>query len=194
MSQYEELKGLIENLSDRINDIAEDVRVLKNPMIYNYIDNKERSQLKLFIRSIMKITFLGQAGFLIEKGCKKILIDPYLSDNVKNFEPNNYRRVPVDDSFIQIKLDVIVISHNHLDHFDKETLKYYFNEDAKITTLSPTSVWNEIRKSLGDNIHILFNPGTSISLYGLIFYAVTPKETLQNLTHTYLSVFHIRQE
>ncbi len=38
MSQYEELKGMIENLSGRVNDIAEDVRALKNPTIYNYID------------------------------------------------------------------------------------------------------------------------------------------------------------
>ena len=39
MSQYEELKDLIENLSDRVNDIAEDIKTLKNPMIYNYIDD-----------------------------------------------------------------------------------------------------------------------------------------------------------
>ena len=69
----------------------------------------------------MKITWLGQAGLLFEGDGKKILIDPYLSDNVKNFEPQNYRRVPVDERFLSIKPDVIVVTHNHLDHLDKET-------------------------------------------------------------------------
>ena len=66
----------------------------------------------------MKITWLGQAGLLFETDGKKIVIDPYLSDNVKNFEPQNYRRVPVDEAFLQIKPDVLIITHNHLDHLD----------------------------------------------------------------------------
>ena len=56
----------------------------------------------------MKITWLGQAGLLFETDGKKIVIDPYLSDNVKNFEPQNYRRVPVDEAFLQIKPDVLM--------------------------------------------------------------------------------------
>lgn len=120
----------------------------------------------------MKITFLGQAGFLLEKEDKKIIIDPYLSDNVKNFQPTNYRRKPIDESFLYIKPDIIIITHNHLDHYDKETLKYYFNEDRKIITLTPSSVWSDIRDYTGNNNHVLFNVGTSVSYFGINFYAV----------------------
>ena len=31
----------------------------------------------------MNVTWLGQAGFLLEKNGKKILIDPYLSDSTR---------------------------------------------------------------------------------------------------------------
>ena len=50
----------------------------------------------------MKITWLGQAGLMFETENKIILVDPYLSDNVKNFEPKNYRRVPIDERFLKI--------------------------------------------------------------------------------------------
>ena len=43
----------------------------------------------------MKITWLGQAGLLMETGGKIVLIDPYLSDSVGKVNPLNYRRVPV---------------------------------------------------------------------------------------------------
>ena len=109
----------------------------------------------------MKITWLGQAGLLFETDGKKILIDPYLSDNVKNFETKNYRRVPVDESFLKIKPDVIVVTHNHLDHLDKETLKYYLTDDASCLVFAPNGGWQELRTFGGNSNYILFNNGTA---------------------------------
>ena len=120
----------------------------------------------------MEIIFLGQAGFLIKKGDKKILIDPYLSDNVKNFNAENYRREKIDKSFLSLSPDMIIITHNHLDHYDKETLKYYFTDNSEIITLSPSSVWADIRKNAGNNNHILFDCLSSVSFFDLTFYAV----------------------
>lgn len=120
----------------------------------------------------MKITWLGQAGLLFETDGKKILIDPYLSDNVKNFEPQNYRRVPVEESFLSIKPDVIIITHNHLDHLDKETLKYYLTEDAEVLVLAPNGGWQELRKFGGKSNYVLFNAGTEWSCGNVCFTAV----------------------
>lgn len=58
MSQYEELKGLIENLSSRVNDIAEDVRVLKNPMIYNYIDDNMPEWARATVEKLVEMGYL----------------------------------------------------------------------------------------------------------------------------------------
>ena len=73
----------------------------------------------------MKITWLGQAGLLFEVADKKILVDPYLSNSVAKIQPQNYRRVQVDEDFLRIKPDIILLTHNHMDHTDTETLKYY---------------------------------------------------------------------
>ena len=120
----------------------------------------------------MKITWLGQAGLMMETDGKTILIDPYLSDNVKNFEPKNYRRVPVEERFLQIKPDVILITHNHLDHLDKETLKYYLTEDAACLVLVPNGSWQEIRKFGGNSNYVLFNNGTTWTQDQVTFRAV----------------------
>lgn len=109
----------------------------------------------------MKITYLGQAGFLLETAQQKILIDPYLSNSVAKVEPQNYRRVAVDERFLQIEPNVIVCTHNHLDHLDKETLCHYLNENSEITVLAPYSGWKELRLFRGNkNNYVIFNEGT----------------------------------
>ena len=120
----------------------------------------------------MKITWLGQAGLLFETEGKTVVVDPYLSDNVRNFEPKNYRRVPVDERFLKINPDVIVITHNHLDHLDKETLKYYLTEDAKCLVLAPNGSWQELRKFGGNSNYVLFNNGTTWTEGNVTFTAV----------------------
>ncbi|MBQ8848939.1 MAG: MBL fold metallo-hydrolase [Clostridia bacterium] len=120
----------------------------------------------------MKITFLGQAGLLFEVDGKKIVIDPYLSDNVKNFEPQNYRRQPIDESYLKITPDVIIVTHNHLDHLDKETLKYYLTDDAEALVLVPNGGWQELRKFGGKSNYVLFNVGTTWSCGNVKFTAV----------------------
>lgn len=120
----------------------------------------------------MKVTWLGQAGLLFETDGKRIVIDPYLSDNVKNFEPANYRRVPVDERFLQIRPDVIVITHNHLDHLDRETLKYYLTDDANALVLAPNGAWQELRKFGGGSNYVLLNNGTTWTEGNVVFRAV----------------------
>lgn len=110
----------------------------------------------------MKIIWLGQAGLLFEIDGKKILIDPYLSNSVAKIQPWNYRRVEVDEKFLQIVPDVIVITHNHIDHLDKETLRHYLTENSNVTVLAPNGSWQEVRKFSGlKNNYVLFNKGTT---------------------------------
>lgn len=120
----------------------------------------------------MKITYLGQAGLLFEIDGKKVIIDPYLSDNVKNYEPKNYRRQPIDESYLNITPDVIVVTHNHLDHLDKETLKYYLTEETSALVLAPNGAWQELRKFGGDSEYVMFNVGTVWTYGNVKFTAV----------------------
>ncbi len=120
----------------------------------------------------MKVTFLGQAGLLFEKDGFKIMIDPYLSNSVEAIEPLNYRRVAVDESLFEIKPDVMIFTHKHLDHYDPETAGKYITKDSKITVLSPKSVWEEVRKIGGKNNYVMFNRHTTWTQNNIKFTAV----------------------
>lgn len=120
----------------------------------------------------MKITFLGQAGLLFEKGELKVLIDPYLSDNVKTVNPRNFRRQPIDESFLRITPDVVIFTHNHLDHYDPVTAPHYVNDHSSVTVLAPQSVWSEVRRIGGENNYVLFNRHTQWTQGGIRFTAV----------------------
>ena len=110
----------------------------------------------------MKITWLGQAGLLFETNGKTIIIDPYLSDSVAQMEPHNKRRVPIEEKFLKLKPDYIVLTHNHLDHTDPETLKYYLSADSKVCVLASYNAWQNVRKLFGglQNNYVMFNKGT----------------------------------
>lgn len=127
----------------------------------------------------MKITYLGQAGLLFEVDGKTIVIDPYLSDNVKNFEPQNARRQPIDERYLSLRPDVILITHNHLDHLDKETLKHYLTPESKALVLCPTGGCAELRKSYPDTQcnFVLFNAGTTWTEGNVRFRAVAAEHS-----------------
>ncbi len=125
----------------------------------------------------MKITWLGQAGLLFELEGQTIVIDPYLSDSVEKVNPKNYRRFPVNEAFLNLKPDIIICTHNHLDHLDKETLKHYFTANAQMLVFSPTSGWQELRTYGGDHNYILFNTGTEWNEDSIRLRAVTAEHS-----------------
>ena len=120
----------------------------------------------------MKITWLGLAGLMMETGGKIIFIDPYLSNSVAKINPLNFRRVPVEERFLHIKPDVIICTHNHLDHVDPETLKYYLEGDCSVTVLASAAAWEEVRKFGGKHNYLRFNRHTEITLGDIRFIAV----------------------
>ena len=120
----------------------------------------------------MKIIWLGQAGLLFIKNGFKIMIDPYLSDSVEKNNPASFRRQAVDESLFEIKPDVMIFTHSHLDHYDPETVCRFISADTNIVVLSPASVWQEVRKIGGNNNYIQFNRHTVWTENGIKFTAV----------------------
>ena len=120
----------------------------------------------------MKITWLGQAGLLFERDNYKIMIDPYLSDSVEEVNPQNYRRIGVKNEFFHICPDMMIFTHNHLDHFDPETVKRFITPETDMTVLSPLSVWKTVRQIGGKNNYVMFNRGTTWTENGIKFTAV----------------------
>lgn len=122
----------------------------------------------------MKITWLGQAGLLFETEGIRIMVDPYLSNSVAAIEPQNYRRVPVDEHFLSLKPDILVLTHDHLDHTDPETLKHYLGENTSVCVLASENAYKNVRTRFGGlkNNYVRFNAGTEWTERGIRFTAV----------------------
>ena len=87
--------------------------------------------------------------------------------------PYNYRRVPVDEKLFEVKPDIIILTHNHLDHTDPETLKRYLTEDSNILVLASGNAWQEVRRLGGvNNNYVMFNRRTRWTESDIEFYAV----------------------
>ena len=120
----------------------------------------------------MKLTFLGQAGLLFQTGSCNIMIDPYLSNSVAKLNPSNDRRIPVDPQFFEIRPDVLIFTHDHLDHFDPETVEILLIKHRGITVLAPSSVWSKVRQMAPGNNYVLFDRFTRWTQGDIRFEAV----------------------
>ncbi len=71
------------------------------------------------------IWFLGQSGYYIKSCDKTILIDPYLSDSVGKLDVRFSRITPIPVDPQELNADIFIITHDHLDHLDPETIMRY---------------------------------------------------------------------
>lgn len=120
----------------------------------------------------MNITWLGQAGFLLEKDNKKILIDPYLSDACGRTNPASRRRTPLDERFLTINPDVIILTHEHADHTDPESLAHFLPGTGNVLVLAGVNAWHKVRTFGGNNNYVCFPPGTRWTWENITFSAV----------------------
>ncbi len=121
----------------------------------------------------MKVTWLGQAGLLFESDNVKIMIDPYLSDSCGEVNPSSKRREPVDEKIFDIKPDVIILTHDHLDHTDEKTLTHFLNDESSVLVLASKNSWQHVRTVFGgNNNYVMFNRGTVWTFKDIQFTAV----------------------
>lgn len=120
----------------------------------------------------MNVKWIGQAGLLIDTGRFKIIADPYLSDSVSKINPKNFRRVPADEKLFDEEPDLILITHEHMDHLDPETLPRFLNTERNITVLAPRGAWEKLRLYGGGHNYVMFNRGTVFTYKGVAFTAV----------------------
>lgn len=118
----------------------------------------------------MTVTWLGQAGLLLRTQTATILADPYLSDSAAPV--SGHRRQPIDPRFLSVVPDILLCTHNHLDHADPQTLSCYLREDTAVTVLSPHSVYTGLRTYPGRHNLVEMSPGVVWTQQGIAFTAV----------------------
>lgn len=74
--------------------------------------------------------WLGQSGYIIRAGGLTLVIDPYLSDAAAMSAPEFTRAYPPPLEAKDLRADVFMVTHDHLDHLDPETIANYSFKDT----------------------------------------------------------------
>ena len=83
----------------------------------------------------LKIRWIGQNGYLLYDGKTEICIDPYLSNVVDRLKQRG-RMVKAPFSPEELKSDVVLCSHDHLDHVDIDAIPLMHKDN--MIFLAPT--------------------------------------------------------
>jgi L-ascorbate metabolism protein UlaG (beta-lactamase superfamily) len=93
----------------------------------------------------VRVTFVGNAGFLITIGGKKILIDAMFAGFSGGYQlPKDVQealvnaRPPFDD------VDLILVTHNHGDHFDAPMVRQNLKNNRKARLISTAQVTGQL--------------------------------------------------
>jgi len=115
------------------------------PILREYINNKAENTPKKTLgpfktdtsvylsppASGLRITWVGHSSLLIEIDGKRILTDPVWGERASfssYFGPKRFFQPPVALDDLP-PLDAVIISHDHYDHLDKETIKFFAGKD-----------------------------------------------------------------
>lgn len=121
----------------------------------------------------MKVTWLTQAGLLLQNDKIKIMVDPYLTDSLGEIKPDKKRRIPADESYLKASPDVILITHDHIDHLDMASLKPILDNCASpALVLAGEAAYNKLVSLGGDHNYVLLAPHSVWSERGVTFYSV----------------------
>lgn len=110
--------------------------------------------------SFAGLVWLGQAGFWIETGQHRILVDPYLSDSLEQKykgSPNDYHRMMSAPCAIEDvpRPDIILITHAHTDHMDPDTLAPLYARYPDVPFVVPISKLEEAQSSVGKSAKLI---------------------------------------
>jgi L-ascorbate 6-phosphate lactonase len=114
----------------------------------------------------MKIRWLGQSGFVLEHERRRLVIDPYLSDSLAHLQ-GLHRLFPPPVSLAQLQPHAVFITHDHLDHFDPETLVPLMEMYADCKFIGPKSALQHARKlGFAESQLISICPGQTVQTEG----------------------------
>lgn len=93
----------------------------------------------------MRITWLGQSGYLLEADGLRLALDPYLGDAVERLQGLR-RLMPPPCTAAELRPDALLITHDHLDHFDPATVPVVMAACPGCRLVGPASVMEHGRR------------------------------------------------
>lgn len=122
----------------------------------------------------MKLTWIGQSGYVLETARTKIILDPYLSD-VVNRVAGRPRLVEAPFAPRDVNADAIICTHDHLDHLDVDAVAE-MNRNIPFLTTKEGKVKLE---NMGFTKVTALEPGQSVLMWDMTVHAVYANHTVE---------------
>ncbi|MBE6607084.1 MAG: MBL fold metallo-hydrolase [Ruminococcaceae bacterium] len=98
----------------------------------------------------MNIKYIGQCGFLITSDSTRVVTDPYLSDSVDRdhySEKTPWKRIyPAPCTLSELDPDIVIISHEHDDHLNPDTIREYLKSGKEAFFVAPLPICKALEK------------------------------------------------
>ncbi|MCY0879684.1 MAG: MBL fold metallo-hydrolase [Firmicutes bacterium] len=85
---------------------------------------------------MVKLTWVGQAGFVLESGSSRIAVDLFLTPT-EGARPPEWRPEDVP------RLDALLVTHEHLDHFDRPLIQALRQRQPQLKVVVPAPIQRE---------------------------------------------------
>jgi L-ascorbate 6-phosphate lactonase len=108
--------------------------------------------------AVIDLTWLGQAGFLVETGSSRLLIDPWVTPGERRL----IESPPLE--LVCERIDCVLITHEHGDHFDVPFLRQLARRSPDAALVLPKPIANQARGALAVKP---VRPGDRVELAGL---------------------------
>jgi L-ascorbate metabolism protein UlaG (beta-lactamase superfamily) len=102
----------------------------------------------------LSLYWLGQAGFVIDAGGQRLVIDPYLSDSLAEkyrgrlYPHQRMMAAPVTTDGLG-DVDLVLSTHQHTDHMDPQTLQPLLGSRPTVKLVAPLAAEGEALKRSG---------------------------------------------
>jgi L-ascorbate 6-phosphate lactonase len=121
----------------------------------------------------VRLWWLGQAGFAFKTNAGRVVyVDPYLSDAVERL--HGFKRLslaPIAPE--EARADLVVISHEHTDHLDPDTLPHMRRNNPACRFAAPAGCRDGLKQAgIGARNWIRLSPGQKHDLNGVVVHAV----------------------
>lgn len=114
----------------------------------------------------VKVIWLGQGGFLFEFDQVRVVVDPYLSNSLAKRGIERLVEIPI--AIKDLHPDYVLFTHDHADHFDKETVVELTKCYPNCEFIGPTSVAEHYER-LGFNLAQFQTLNKAETYYGTTF-------------------------
>ncbi len=105
----------------------------------------------------MKVMWIGHGGLLFVSGKTKVVIDPYLSNSLRDTDTSFKRKMGIKKKLLKIKPNAIILTSSHPDRCDPKTVTAYVRKrkflffpikaKQKVDVLCSQTVFNSHSKS-----------------------------------------------